>query len=123
MKQVAGTILTIEDNVPSFLVTKGDKEQMYGFFSTGVEEGKTALASILDQLKGQLDLDLEGLRLSELTSCQICTDNVSLFVFDHLLVDEALQKRAEAHQMAFVQGNELHELFTDVKFDSAPLLD
>ncbi|MCF6161998.1 MAG: hypothetical protein LKG79_11690 [Furfurilactobacillus sp.] len=121
MKQVAGTILTINDGTPSFLVTKN--EGNYGFFCTKVLEDKTALASILECLHDALEVDLEQLRLSELTTCEIAEANVSLFVFDHLQITSELKQRALEQGLDFVQGDQLHTLFHDVKFDSAPVFD
>ena len=121
MKQVAGTILTINDGTPSFLVSQNETE--YGFFCTDVLADKTALASILERLHGALNVDLEKLRLSELTTCEIDGQNISLFVFDHLNVTDELKQWALGQKLAFVQGDKLHALFHDVKFDSAPVFD
>ncbi|GEK29250.1 hypothetical protein [Furfurilactobacillus siliginis] len=123
MKQVAGTILSIDDGTPSFLVTVDQATGKYGFFNTTVSEDKTALASVLDELHNDLAIDLESLRLSELTTCELDAENISLFVFDHVQVDASLESKASAHGLAFVQGNKLHELFHDVKFDAAPVFD
>lgn len=123
MKQVAGTILMTDGESTQFLVTRDDKTGAYQFFKTPVMAGKTALASILEQMRDLLAIELDDLRLSELTTCEVNHEDISLFVFDHLAISPELQDQVIKAGLSFVDGSQLHDLFHDVKIDAAPVFD
>ncbi|WP_367297180.1 hypothetical protein [Loigolactobacillus coryniformis] len=81
MKQVAGTIMLIDKTgAPKFLVTKSAAD--YHLMLADQEDGRTPLATILAAIKDQLGLNVNDLRLGELSNVIIEDQDVSLFVFE-----------------------------------------
>ncbi|MGX7329755.1 hypothetical protein [Enterococcus bulliens] len=80
-KIIAGTImLTMSDGTKKFLVNKCQNEQH--LVSAIAQPEKTGLASILERLKQEVQLDVTHLALLELTNGVIKGQSVPLFVFE-----------------------------------------
>ncbi|MFV0561127.1 MAG: hypothetical protein ACK5NA_10525 [Enterococcus sp.] len=80
-KRVAGTImLHLEDGSKKFLVhSVGDSLE---FTLANFTDGRTGLANILNFLKETVHIDVNSIRLLELTNTHIDQENVPLFVFE-----------------------------------------
>ncbi|MFD1902128.1 hypothetical protein [Enterococcus termitis] len=80
-KKVAGTImLNLNDGSKKFLV-KPVGETME-FVTTKVSEDMTALASMLQLFKEEVQLDVTSINLVELTNAHTEVENLPLFVFE-----------------------------------------
>ncbi|EOT45487.1 MULTISPECIES: hypothetical protein [Enterococcus] len=80
-KIIAGTImLTMLDGTKKFLVNKCQNEQH--LVSAIAQPERTGLASILERLKEEVNLDVTHLELLELTNGVIKGQSVPLFVFE-----------------------------------------
>lgn len=87
-KRVAGTvILNLQDGTKKFLLHKvGDDAKL---LTVELSEEQTGLASALQLLKEQAQLDVTTIELVELTSGYENDEKVPLFVFEMLETDAA----------------------------------
>lgn len=80
-KQVSGTImLHLEDGSKRFLVHEIGNEREFARTDTKAEN--TVLASFLNFLKSTLHIDVNDIRLVELTNTQTQGNNLPLYVFE-----------------------------------------
>lgn len=80
-KQISGTImLHLNNGSKCFLVHNVGKAKE--FAKTEVEPGKTVLASFLNFLKKQLQVDVNEISLVELTNTQSAGVSLPLYVFE-----------------------------------------
>ncbi|GMS54390.1 hypothetical protein NUITMVRE36_13810 [Enterococcus raffinosus] len=80
-KQVSGTImLHLEDGSKRFLVHEIGKDKEFARTDTKAEN--TVLASFLNFLKATLHINVNDIRLVELTNTQSHGDNLPLYVFE-----------------------------------------
>jgi len=117
-KRVAGTIINPEDAGTSFLVQQVAGQ--YKFYSLSVLDDQTPLASVLWQLRHVVGIDVDQLRLYDSVVAQSGTENVSLFVFNHLKIDAAIRESCRQQGLVFVPARELHGLFESVKVNTIP---
>ncbi|MGX7420311.1 hypothetical protein ACWOFR_16085 [Carnobacterium gallinarum] len=81
---VAGTIMTMDENGKSvFLVSnKSGEANNFTFPAAKIVEDRTGLASILEDLKHKLTIDVSSLNLFELTNAVVEETRIPLFVFE-----------------------------------------
>ncbi|MFC6181080.1 hypothetical protein [Lactiplantibacillus daowaiensis] len=121
-KQVAGTIMVVDDTGASFLVKPADSGQ-YNFDSFPVLAGHTPLATVLDKLRRQVGLDVEQLRLFDSVIAEVDQEKVSLFVFNHMAVDDSVRELCQKAGLAFVPASQLHQLFERVHVNTTPMFE
>lgn len=81
---VAGTVMTTDENGKSvFLVSnKPGEASEFTFPAAKIAEDRTGLASILEDLKHKLTIDVSSLQLFELTNAVVAEARIPLFVFE-----------------------------------------
>lgn len=115
-KRVAGTIiLHTKEKSSRFLVQV--TEDTVGFALTEVSQDHTGLASFLNYLKQHLQLDVNDIRLIELTNAQIRNESIPLFVFeatyDHMPVIP--------EDFAWEEPEKIREVLTEYQLEGVPL--
>lgn len=111
-KQVAGTIMTNDDQGTRFLM-----QQVAGavhFYRFQILDGMTPLASVLWKLRHEVGIDVDQLRLFDSVMAEIEGEKVSLFVFNHMNVTTAVTDLFEQKGLSFVPASQLHQLFEQV---------
>ncbi|CAJ1228635.1 hypothetical protein [Lactiplantibacillus xiangfangensis] len=122
-KHVAGTIIKNDSHGTSFLVGRNAQGKYY-FYYLDVLEQQTPLASVLWELRHTIGIDVDQLRLYDSIIAEVGGEKVSVFVFDHLAIDERVQALFEKRGLAFVPANQLHSLFESVNVgQTSPLED
>lgn len=115
-KKVAGTvILHLEDGSKRFLVRTIDDSVALAF--TNFSEEQTGLANILQLLKEDVDLDIENIRLVELTNGQVHEANVPLFVFE---AQESQQWEELPNQYYWAEAQTFREVIQDMEIEGMP---
>ncbi|RRK09531.1 hypothetical protein D1831_12095 [Lactiplantibacillus garii] len=112
-KQVAGTIIKNDSRGTSFLVSR-DQRGGYYFYHLAVRENQSPLASVLWELRHNVGIDVDQLRLYDSIIAEISGEKVAVFVFDHLAIDERVEQLFEKRGLAFVPASQLHHLFESV---------
>lgn len=88
---VAGTIIAQNsENHSVFLVAKN--EESFTFVTTEIEEERTGLASILEHFKLKMHIDMDALKLFELTNAVVDGHKIPLFVFELIHPAETLSE-------------------------------
>lgn len=118
IKRVAATIINPEDIGTSFLVQQVAGQ--YKFYNFEVLADQTPLASVLWKLRHEVGIDVDQLRLYDSVVAQSETENISLFVFNHLKVDASVRKACGRQGLIFVSASKLHGLFESVKVSTMP---
>ncbi|MDR0921368.1 MAG: hypothetical protein LBM95_03185 [Lactobacillales bacterium] len=80
--KVAGTIILNEETGRNKFLIQHDQTVSEKFAVTDIEEGYTALGSLLSFFKEELELDLKNLSLIELTNVKVASVNLPFFVFE-----------------------------------------
>ncbi|KFN89948.1 hypothetical protein TMU3MR103_1748 [Tetragenococcus muriaticus 3MR10-3] len=115
-KKVAGTvILHLEDGSKRFLIRTMNNQLALAF--TNFSEEQTVLANILQLLKEDVDLDIENIRLVELTNGQIYDNNVPLFVFES---QEHQQWEELPNQYYWAEAQTFREIIQGMDIEGMP---
>lgn len=119
MHPIAGTII-IEDVLGQvrFLANKTTK-----LFVTGqTSKDKTALASIIDELKLVVDIDFDQLELIELTNSVFEKENIPLYVFGYTgrIDDEYYSLIDDTDTYAWLNHKELKTTFEQLNIEGVP---
>jgi len=118
IKRVAATIINPEDAGTSFLVQQ--VEGQFKFYSFQVLDNQTPLASVLWKLRHEVGIDVDQLRLYDSVFAQSGSENVSLFVFNHLEIDDGIRNACQKQGLFFIPASKLHGLFESVKVSTMP---
>lgn len=121
-KQVAGTIIQNSEQGTSFLVGQ-TADGSYYFYQLEVRSPASPLASVLWELRHTVGIDVDQLRLYDSIIAEVDDQKVSVFVFDHLSLDQATLKQFERVGLKLVPASQLHRLFESVKVTTLPSLD
>lgn len=116
MSMVAGTIMMINDGMPSYLVKYEDAVANFLTVKMHKHANETALGTLLRTMKN--DFDLDNLRLDELASIKLHGQIGSLYVFKLVAPIEVLAENG----YKFVEASNLHALLETVDMSSAPKL-
>ncbi|MDN6639985.1 MAG: hypothetical protein L0L10_04310 [Tetragenococcus sp.] len=117
-KKVAGTvILHLEDGSKKFLVRTLDDGQALVFTDFSDEQTQTGLANILQLLKEDARLDIENIRLVELTNGQVYDTNVPLFVFE---TQETQQWSELPNEYYWAEAQTFREIIQDMDIEGMP---
>lgn len=117
-KKVAGTvILHLEDGSKKFLVRTLDDGQALAFTDFSDEQTQTGLANILQLLKEDARLDIENIRLVELTNGQVYDTNVPLFVFE---TQETQQRSELPNEYYWAEAQTFREIIQDMDIEGMP---
>lgn len=120
LTKVASTIVISNEKKTTFLV---DGDKPYHFLSVDISNDMTALATTLAYYREQIGIDVECLRLEEL-SITLDSEKQTLFVFSiHDFEDKVVEKCNEFESLSFVDVSELHHLFETVEMDTAPFFE
>lgn len=116
MSMVAGTVMVINDGMPSYLVKKNVQNNEFDFLKIKFDKKNeiTPLGVILNALKEYVVLD--NLRIDELTSLNVTDKMISLYVF--IPVDKVNLLKKE--DLLFVEASKLHKLLEEVDMSSVP---
>ncbi|MBU5366710.1 hypothetical protein ACFFH2_07000 [Enterococcus devriesei] len=117
-KQVSGTImLHLEDGSKRFLVheTESSKE----FARTDTQTETTVLASFLNFLKSNLHIDVNRIRLVELTNTQSNGANMPLYVFE-MTSEEATELPKD---FAWETPDSVREILGTIEIEGVPLFE
>ena len=91
---VAYTVITKRDDGKLMFLVKKDEAE-FAFPLTTYEKNGTGLASVIEEIKVALDLDIEQLELTELINTVIAGEKIPLFVFsyqdDNVQLDEVVK--------------------------------
>ncbi|WP_044011278.1 hypothetical protein [Paucilactobacillus wasatchensis] len=119
--KVAGTIVISDDQKTTFLV---QGKQPYEFLSIDSKtNSETALAIMLQYLKDSLRVDIDCLRLEELSMLK-GTNKQTLFVFSiHDHEQKIIAACTKKQDLEFVDVAQLQQLFRTVEMDTAPFFD
>lgn len=119
--KVAGTIVISDDQKTTFLV---QGKQPYEFLSIDSKtNSETALAIMLQYLKDSLRVDIDCLRLEELSMLK-GTNKQTLFVFSiHDHEQKIIAACTKKQGLEFVDVAQLQQLFRTVEMDTAPFFD
>src|SRR5699024_4382624 len=79
---VAYTVITKRDDGKLMFLVKKDKTE-FAFPLTTYEKHSTGLASVIEEIKVALDLDIEQLELAELINTVMAGEKIPLFVFSY----------------------------------------
>lgn len=115
MTIVAGTIITINDGMPSYLVVNNDSEFKFLKVKYNKDETTTPLGHLLKVMK--LDFVLDDLRLDELAIINMENQIGSLYVFNTV---SEIQLPSDS-PYKFVEASKLHALLEKVDMSSAPM--
>lgn len=77
---VACTVMA-KDSDGDYVFLVENQQKKFKFFHTGISQGKTGLASIIDKIKNELAIDVSELELYELTNAVVESRRIPLFVF------------------------------------------
>lgn len=119
MHQIAGTIM-LQD--PSgqlrFLAKKSDKL----FISTHQDEGQTAMATFIDEIKNIVDLDFDCVELVELTNSNWHGESIPfyLFVYDGPVDMETINQFGSSSDYAWMNHRDLKETFSKLDIQGVP---
>lgn len=120
MTKVASTIVLSNEVKTTFLV---DGSEPFHFLSVDKMDNKTALATTLAYLRETVGINVECLRLEEL-SITLDSEKQSLFVFSiHDRADEIIKQCQNFNHLKFVDVSQLHHLFETVEMDTAPFFE
>lgn len=120
MTKVASTIVLSDGPKTTFLV---DGQEPYHFLSVKKTDDKTALATTLAYLRDEVGVNVECLRLEEL-SITLDSEKQTLFVFSiHDAVDQITAQCQQFGDLKFVDVSQLHHLFETVEMDTAPFFE
>lgn len=116
MTMVAGTIITINDGMPSYLVVNNSNNEL-NFLKVEYhkDESTTPLGHLLEVMKR--DFILDDLRLDELAIINIDNQIGSFYVFNAV---NKIQLSKDS-QYKFVEASKLHSLLEQVDMSSAPM--
>lgn len=117
-KQVSGTImLHLEDGSKRFLVheTEGSKE----FARTDTQTETTVLASFLNFLKSNVHIDVNHIRLVELTNTQSNGTNTPLYVFE-MMSEEVTELPKD---FAWETPDSVREILGTIEIEGVPLFE
>lgn len=116
-KTIAGTIiLNQNDGTKKFLVHLGKND--IEFATTKVLEEMTGLASILQFLKKEIQIDVNNIRLIELTNAHKDLENIPLFVFG---IDEAELEIKAFENYSWEQPAKVKKLLDSYDIEGVPM--
>lgn len=120
MTKVASTIVLSDATRTTFLV---DGRAPYHFLSVDKMDDKTDLASTLAYYRNEIGVNVECLRLEEL-SITLDSEKQTLFVFSiHDCKDKVIKQCSSFGDLQFVDVDQLHHLFETVEMDTAPFFE
>ncbi|MGB3161297.1 hypothetical protein [Carnobacterium sp.] len=120
-QRVAGTIMALNpEGKYVFLVEEENKK--YSFPVTQILDTQTGLASILEDLKQKLAIDIHNINLFELTNAVVNGKNIPLFVFEvankEIQVNTILKENL--FHLSFVQSGALTEALEEWEISGVP---
>ncbi|MFZ6150894.1 hypothetical protein ACO0KD_20170 [Enterococcus avium] len=117
-KQVSGTImLHLEDGSKRFLVHKIGKEKEFARTDTKAEN--TVLASFLNFLKATLHINVNNIRLVELTNTQSHGASLPLYVFE--MTSEEATELPEG--FAWESPDSVRKILGTIEIEGVPLFE
>lgn len=120
-QRVAGTIMTHNPEGKYVFLVKEENEKV-SFPVTQILDTQTGLASILEELKKQLAIDIQHLNLFELTNAVVNGINIPLFVFEvankEIQVSTILKENLT--HLSFVQSATLTEALEEWEITGVP---
>lgn len=120
-QRVAGTIMALNpEGKYVFLVEEENKK--YSFPVTQILDTQTGLASILEDLKQKLAIDIHNVNLFELTNAVVNGKNIPLFVFEvankEIQVNTILKENLL--HLSFVESGALTEALEEWEISGVP---
>ncbi|MDT2760391.1 MULTISPECIES: hypothetical protein [Enterococcus] len=117
-KQVSGTImLHLEDGSKRFLVHEVGRDKEFAHTETTAEH--TVLASFLNFLKTTLHIDVNNIRLVELTNTQSHGASLPLYVFE--MVSEEVTELPEG--FAWESPDSVRKILGTIEIEGVPLFE
>lgn len=119
-KQVAGTIMVVDEDGARFLVRQVDHHYYFDSFDVMVDH--TPLATVLNKLR-QIGLDVDQLRLFDSVIAEIDQEKVALFVFNQLTLTPKVESVFAKAGLQFVPASQLHQLLERVRVNTEPMFE